>query len=129
MCLLEPKYYLIIRLYFITSQSRGGSFKFPYWTGDIRLSVHFSSRSIEASVCNADFNVCLPLRQSRPVETMQCVCEVEFNEVLCAVKRQMARRLVIIPTNVLRLVNMKLRRTLLREDVIIRMFSGIYYSK
>ena len=75
--------------------------KFPYWTGDIRLSVHFSSRPIEASVCNADFNVCLPLRQSRPVEKVQCVREVAFCEVLCVVKRQMARRLVINPANVL----------------------------
>ena len=49
---------------------------------------------------------------------MQCVCEVAFCEVLCVVKRQMAQRLVINPANVLRLVNMKLRRTLLREDGI-----------
>ena len=92
--------------------------KFPYWPGDIRLSVHFSSRPIEASVCHADLNVCLPLHQSRLVETVQCVCEVAFCEVLCVVKCQMSRRLVIIPANVLRLVTMKLRRTLLREDGI-----------
>ena len=92
--------------------------KFPYWTGDIRLSVHFSSCPIEASVCHADFNVCLLLHQSRPVEMVQCVYEVAFCEVLCIVKRPMARQLVINSANVLRLVNMKLRRTLLREDGI-----------
>ena len=91
--------------------------KFPYWTGDIRLSVHFSSLPIEASVCHAFF-VCLPLCQLRPVETVQCVCEVAFCEVLCIVKHQMAWWLVINPANVLRLVIMKLWRTLLRVDGI-----------
>ena len=46
------------------------------------------------------------------------VYEFPFCEVLCVVMRQMARRLVINPANVLRLVNMKLRRTILREDRI-----------
>ena len=49
---------------------------------------------------------------------MQCASEVAFCDVICVVKRQMGRRLLINPANVLRLVEMKLRRTLLREDGI-----------
>ena len=101
---------VLLYYYIILHHSRvRDHLKFPYWTGDIRLSVHLSSCPIEASVCHADFNVCLPLRQLRPVETVQCVCEVAFCEVLCVVKHQMARRLVMKPANELRLVNMKLQ--------------------
>ena len=58
------------------------------------------------------------LPSARRVETVQCVCLVAFYEVLYLVKRQVARRLVINPTNVLRLVNMKIRSILLSEDGI-----------